>query len=79
MSRCKNCGREIDWLCTAEGHYIPVDPEPVFVIEGEGSERFYSEEEGVLVGRQASFEEESAELPVAFVRHRCDGRSVPHE
>lgn len=79
MSRCKNCGREIDWLCTAEGYYIPVDPEPVFVIEGEGSERFYSEEEGVLVGRQASFEEESVELPVAFVRHRCDGRSVPHE
>lgn len=79
MSRCKNCGREIDWLCTAEGHYIPVDPEPVFVIEGKGSERFYSEEEGVLVGRQARFEEESAELPVAFVRHRCDGRSAPHE
>lgn len=79
MSRCKNCGREIDWLCTAEGYYIPVDPEPVFVIEGEGSERFYSEEEGVLVGRQARFEEESSELPVAFVRHRCDGRSAPHE
>lgn len=59
--------------------YIPVDPEPVLVIEGEGDERFYSEEEGVLVGRQARFEEESAELPVAFVRHRCDGRSAPHE
>lgn len=28
MSVCKNCGREIDWLCTAEGRYIPVDPEP---------------------------------------------------
>lgn len=79
MSVCKNCGREIDWLCTAEGRYIPVDPEPVFVIEGEGSERFYSEEEGLLVGRQASQREESVDLPVAFVRHRCVGRSAPHE
>lgn len=79
MSRCKNCGREIGWLCMEEGPYIPVDPEPVLVIEGEGDERFYSEEEGVLTGRRAAFEEECPELPVAFVRHRCDGRSAPHE
>lgn len=75
MSRCKNCGAEIDWLCTAEGKYIPVEPEPVFVIEGEGEERFYTEEdEGVLIGRQAAFEEASMDLPVAFVRHQCSGR-----
>lgn len=75
MSCCKSCGAEIDWLRTAEGKYIPVDPEPVLVIEGEGNERFYSEEEGVLTGRQAEIEEESPELPVAFVRHRCGGNN----
>lgn len=75
MSYCKNCGREIDWLRTADGKYIPVEPEPVFVIEGEGKENFYTEEEeGVLTGREATFEEASMDLPVAFVRHQCRGR-----
>lgn len=74
MSVCKRCGREIDWLCTENGRYIPVEPEPVFVIEGEGKERFYSEEEGVLIGRRATFEEASMELPVAFVCHKCRER-----
>ena len=40
MSVCKDCGREIDWMQTAEGRYIPVDPEPEFVIEGDGDENF---------------------------------------
>ena len=57
MSVCKDCGREIDWMQTAKGRYIPVDPEPVFVIEGDGSECFYTEEEGVLTGRMATPEE----------------------
>ena len=74
MSRCKNCGREIDWLCTAEGHYIPVDPEPVFAIEGDGDEHFYTEEEGVLTGRPARQEEvqtreEKINTPLGFVPH----------
>lgn len=79
MSVCRFCGAEIDWMPTEDGHFVPVDPEPVLVVEGEGDRLFYSEEEGVLKGRQAEFEEESPELPVAFVRHRCDGRSAPHE
>ena len=57
MSVCKDCGREIDWLQTAEGRYIPVDPAPEFVIEGDGDEHFYTEEEGVLTGRLARPEE----------------------
>ena len=57
MSVCKDCGREIDWLQTAEGRYIPVDPAPEFVIEGDGAEHFYTEEEGVLTGRLATPEE----------------------
>lgn len=71
MNRCKNCGVEIDWLCSEDGSYVPVEPEPVFVVEGEGTERFISEEEGVLTGRQAGFEEATPELPVAFIPHRC--------
>lgn len=47
MSYCKDCGREIDWMQTAEGRYIPVDPDPEFVIEGDGDESFYTEEEGI--------------------------------
>ena len=35
---------------TEKGRYIPVDPEPVFVIEGGGDGRFYTAEEGVLTG-----------------------------
>ena len=57
MSVCKDCGREIDWLQTAEGRYIPVDPAPEFVIEGDGAEHFYTEEEGVLT------------TPLGFVPH----------
>ena len=37
MSVCKDCGREIDWMRTEEGRYIPVDPAPEFVIEGDGA------------------------------------------
>ena len=53
MSVCKDCGAEIDWVRTDSGRYIPVDLEPVFVIEGEGTERFYDEELGELTGRPA--------------------------
>lgn len=81
MSVCKDCGREIDWMQTEEGRYIPVDPEPVFVVEGEGAERFCTEEEGVLTGRQARPEEvqtreEKINTPLGFVPHwrTCQAR-----
>ena len=57
VSCCKNCGAEIDWMRTEEGRYIPVDPEPVFVIEGEGDEHFYDDELGAITGRLARPEE----------------------
>lgn len=74
MSCCKNCGAEIDWVRTEEGRYIPVDPEPVFVIEGEGQDKFYAEEEGELTGRAAKPREiqtleQKIGAPVAFVPH----------
>lgn len=74
MSYCKNCGREIDWIRTEEGRYIPVDPEPVFIIEGEGPNRFYSEEGEELIGRIARWpevqtKEAKINTPVGFVAH----------
>ena len=67
MSYCKDCGREIDWMRKPDGGYIPVDPEPVFVIEGEGAE-------GVLAGREAApgevrTLEEKINTPLGFVPH----------
>ena len=74
MSVCKDCGREIDWLQTAEGRYIPVDPAPEFVIEGDGAEHFYASEEGVLSGRLArrsevQTREAKINTPLGFVPH----------
>ena len=62
MSYCKDCGREIDWMQTAEGRYIPVDPDPEFVIEG------------ILTGRRATPEEVQTReakinTPLGFVPH----------
>lgn len=48
---------------------MPVDPEPVFVIEGDGRDRFVTDGGAVIVGRVARPEEESRALPVAFVPH----------
>lgn len=74
MSLCKNCGEEIDWMRTEGGGYIPVDTEPVFVIADEGTDRFYTEEEGEITGRQARPEEVQTReakinTPLGFVPH----------
>ena len=69
MSVCRRCGREIEWAQDESGRFIPLDLEPVFVIEGGGRDQFYTDENAVIVGRIASQEEESSELPVAFVPH----------
>ncbi len=57
MSYRENRGAEIDWARGPNGRYIPVDPEPVFVIEGEGTERFYDDELGMIASRRAKPEE----------------------
>ena len=71
MSVCRRCGREIEWTQDESGRFIALDPEPVFVIEGEPLFHcpFYTDENKVIVGRSASPEEDSPELPVAFVPH----------
>ena len=70
MSVCRGCGCAIDWIKTTARKNMPVDPEPVFVIEGDGRDRFVTDDGAVIVGRVARPEEESRELPVAFVPHR---------
>lgn len=71
MARCKFCGQEIDWIIAMENVLpIPVDPDPVFVIEGDGPEAFLDDMGAAITGRQAKPEEERRDLPVAFVPHR---------
>lgn len=69
MSVCKGCGVPIDWIRTTEGRNMPIDPEPVFIIEGGGTDRFVTDEGAVVLGRLARPDEESAALPVGFVPH----------
>ena len=69
MSVCRRCGREIEWAQGENGRFIPLDLEPVFVIEGGGNDQFYTDENAVIGGRAARPEEESPELPVAFIPH----------
>ena len=69
MSICKFCGKEIDWIQAENGRYIPIDVDPVFVIEGEGTEQFIEDTGAAMIGRPARPEEEHRDLPVAFVPH----------
>ncbi len=69
MSICKFCGTEIDWIQTKDGQYIPINFDPVFVIEDGGRERFIEDTGTEIIGRLARPEEENCNLPVAFVPH----------
>ena len=70
MARCKFCGQVIDWITSLEGKRVPVDQDPVFVIEGDGPEVFLDDMGATITGREAGPEEERQDLPVAFVPHR---------
>ena len=51
MSACRGCGCPIDWIRTTAGRNMPVDPEPVFVVEGGGNDRFVTDEGEAITGR----------------------------
>lgn len=70
MGVCKICGQGIDWITNLEGKQVPVDPDPVFVIEGNGAEEFLDDMGATIIGRMARPEEERRDLPVAFIPHR---------
>lgn len=69
MSVCRGCGAPINWIKTTEGRNMPIDPEPVLIIEGGGTDRFVTDEGAVVLGRVARPDEESPTLPVGFVPH----------
>ncbi len=69
MSTCKGCGAPIDWIRTTEGRYMPVDPEPVFIVMGGDPDYFITDEGAMLIGRRALPEEERPGLEVAFIPH----------
>lgn len=71
MDCCRFCWQEIDWIPRQGEASVPVDPEAVYVIEGDGRETFWDDTGAAITGRRAKPEEESPELPVAFARHRC--------
>lgn len=51
MSLCRGCGASIEWIRTTAGRSMPVDPEPVFVVEEDGGrERFITDEGEVVAG-----------------------------
>lgn len=76
MSTCKACGTLIDWVQDPEGNWIPLDPEPVLVIENGGTDRFITDEGQTITGRRARLEERSIHTPAAYVPHwrTCIGR-----
>ena len=53
-----------------EGKQVPVDPDPVFVIEDNSPDTFLDDMGATITGRQATPAEEGRDLPVAFVPHR---------
>ena len=69
MALCRGCGARIEWIRTKAGKMMPVDPDPVMVIEGEGREVFVTDEGDSITGRRAGTGEENMELPVGFVPH----------
>lgn len=70
MSLCKYCGAPIEWIRTPEGKTIPVDQDPVFVVEGDGKAKFYLEDMAEpITGREARPEERTKGLEAAFVPH----------
>ena len=70
MSLCRGCGVSIEWIRTTAGRSMPVDPEPVFIVEEDGGrERFITDEGEVVAGRRALPEEEGPACAVGFVPH----------
>lgn len=70
MSTCRGCGSNIKWIRMRSGKAMPVDPEPVFVEDGD-SLVFVTDDGDTITGRPV--DQKSAEnrenLMVGFVPH----------
>jgi hypothetical protein len=51
------------------GRSMPIDGEPVYIIGGDGQEKFVTDEGEIVVGRLAKPEEINKETELAFVPH----------
>ena len=72
MSRCRYCGKPIDWIYhQGKGKDVPVDEEPVFVDLSGGQVEFITDEGVSIFGRLARQDAPSPGQDVAFLLHRC--------
>ena len=78
MSLCKFSGAEIDWIHTENGQFVPIDPEPVCVIEDGRKDEFIDDMGAVIYGRVAHPEEESIDLPFGFIQHQKTCKNHPN-
>lgn len=70
MSYCKYCGEAIEWIHAPDGKMVPIDPEPVFIVEDGSPDTFFLEDgQPVITGRVARPEEESRDLEVGYIPH----------
>jgi hypothetical protein len=50
MSKCRGCGAEISWVRTRGGKMIPVNPRPVYIVDGTGRDIVVTQDGSVANG-----------------------------
>lgn len=68
MRVCGGCGAQIDFIQMKSGSFMPVDPDPVFIIEGNLRDTFITDEGETIKGQMIS----DSKIPF------CDVAFVPH-
>ena len=51
-SRCRGCGAEVIWIRTGMGKKMPVDPEPVWVLQETGGDSYVMPDGSLVTGRR---------------------------
>lgn len=44
MSKCRGCGADIRWIKTKAGKLIPVNPDPTYLVDGNGTDIIVTED-----------------------------------
>lgn len=67
---CKKCGAIIKWQRMKKtGKHMPIDPDPVFIVQGDGKLTFITDNGETVTGRTAKEQEITRETETAFVPH----------
>ena len=72
MSKCRGCGAEINWIkMYGTKKSMPVNPEPVRVLYGEGKEKFVRQDGVIIQGRKIgdAFDDQNAQIYEAYESH----------